>query len=513
MGIGKLTIALFSLAVMAAAQLPRAVTVHPVSMALNWPTAAEGRTAFGLDTRVVQSGFANTAAAQAVTPAYIGQLFLTDEKVLLVATTTTAGHLAPVMQVAEGTTYLLQDVQINGNNLSLNEGTITAASMDGSTHAFSVAAGAVYTDNVMRLQRPDDGAYCAIAYDIAGAEWAALGAGTPTSHVALRNRAFWEAGKASASANNDVRKMEIHQYAIHSATLYRYPRVILGDTGDFSIYGLAAGSGVDGSGDPTSPIALRITAAGQTGIGTASPTSLAGAGGKVVHLYSATDFPSFAIERAGARRWDLGLGDGTDSYAFLIHNATGSANVVVLHGSAPNSINVLSSGVASFAVGAAVKAGTSSSAAKVGGTLVANVTAVGNVGSGEDDLISYTVPASTLDTNGHSVRFTTPVAFAANGNNKTVKVYWNGSSVYSTTAVAANATAIEVVTIITRTGAATQNVTVRIVSGDSLIADHTVFTTGAGTLSGGVIFKLTGEATSNDDIIQKQLIGEFIPAP
>lgn len=141
-----------------------------------------------------------------------------------------------------------------------------------------------------------------------------------------------------------------------------------------------------------------------------------------------------------------------------------------------------------------------------------NVTAVGNVGAGEDDLQTYTVPGGLLTDNGDAVRITAEVTFAANGNNKRVKSYWNAVAVYDSTALAINAGAAKIVTTITRTGAATQNVSIEVISGNATLAHSFTATTGAGTLSGNVVYKLTGEATSNDDIINRQTIVEYLPA-
>lgn len=145
------------------------------------------------------------------------------------------------------------------------------------------------------------------------------------------------------------------------------------------------------------------------------------------------------------------------------------------------------------------------------GIIYSNTTAVGNVGTGEDDLISQTVAANTLQTNLDSIRLTWAVTFAANANNKTLKVYWNGVAVLNTGAVAYNAVQAVVEMVITRTGAATQNVIIKAIGG-GIFASQVAVTTGSATLSSSVVAKLTGEATSNNDIVANQLIVEFLPA-
>jgi len=147
------------------------------------------------------------------------------------------------------------------------------------------------------------------------------------------------------------------------------------------------------------------------------------------------------------------------------------------------------------------------------GPIFQTITPVGNIGTGEDDLISRTVAANTLGVNGGRLRFTWSVTFAANANNKTLKCYWNGVAVYSSGALALNAGGCVVEMIVTRTAAATQNIAVRVTSGNTTLPTSEVITTGAATLSGSVVAKLTGEATSNDDISARDLLVEYLPAP
>jgi hypothetical protein len=56
-------------------------------------------------------------------------------------------------------------------------------------------------------------------------------------------------------------------------------------------------------------------------------------------------------------------------------------------------------------------------------TLVSNVVDVGNVGTGEDDLITYTLPANTLAAEGQSLEIEAGFSLAANANSKTLKMY------------------------------------------------------------------------------------------
>lgn len=58
-----------------------------------------------------------------------------------------------------------------------------------------------------------------------------------------------------------------------------------------------------------------------------------------------------------------------------------------------------------------------------------DITSAANVGVGETTLHTLTVPANTLGTNGHAIEIRSVGQFAANANNKTVKVKFGGTTV------------------------------------------------------------------------------------
>lgn len=76
----------------------------------------------------------------------------------------------------------------------------------------------------------------------------------------------------------------------------------------------------------------------------------------------------------------------------------------------------------------------------------------------ETDGHSYTLPANSLNVDGKAVRVKVWGTVAANGNNKTAQLYFGGTSVYTTGAVAANAKPWCLEMLIVRTGAATQRI-------------------------------------------------------
>lgn len=148
---------------------------------------------------------------------------------------------------------------------------------------------------------------------------------------------------------------------------------------------------------------------------------------------------------------------------------------------------------------------------KFGGRLTANTTQVGNALTGEDDLMTYSVPAGILAVNGQNIFAIASGSFAANANLKTVKAYFGGTQVFTSGAIAANTGDWRMEVQIIRTGATTQIVNVDWSSGNALLTSFAVVTTPGETLSGAVTLRCTGEATLTDDVTQRTLTVNYNP--
>ena len=138
----------------------------------------------------------------------------------------------------------------------------------------------------------------------------------------------------------------------------------------------------------------------------------------------------------------------------------------------------------------------------VGGVIETLQSDVGNVGTGEDTLHTYTLPASMLNTNGQAVQIEAVFTFAANGNAKRVKLHFGATVVYDSGSVAENGGSVTVRATVVRTAATTQRALATVVGG-TLVADDSQYSTPGETLSGTVVIKSTGEATDNDDIVAR----------
>ena len=137
--------------------------------------------------------------------------------------------------------------------------------------------------------------------------------------------------------------------------------------------------------------------------------------------------------------------------------------------------------------------------------------AVGNVGVGEDNLMTYAVTANLMTFDGEGFQFRASGTIANNANAKRIRVKYGATTILDTGAAGiAISTAYDWVVTgeVIRTGAATQKCNATLVAGSTVaFAD---FATAAETLSTAITFKLTGEAVADNDISQETLTAQPI---
>lgn len=141
-------------------------------------------------------------------------------------------------------------------------------------------------------------------------------------------------------------------------------------------------------------------------------------------------------------------------------------------------------------------------------TTTTNTTAVGNITTGEDDLMTYSVPANTMGTNGDYMSFRASGTIANNANAKRIRIKYGATTILDTGAAglpASVAASWKCEAEVIRTGAATQKCSGKLEVGNGTTYPFVAYVTAAETLSGAVTLKLTGEATSTNDIVQETL--------
>lgn len=140
-----------------------------------------------------------------------------------------------------------------------------------------------------------------------------------------------------------------------------------------------------------------------------------------------------------------------------------------------------------------------------------NITTVGNVGGGTDDLMTYSLPANTLSGVGHTIRVTVSGRTAANANVKTVTFNFGAAGItINPTTAAPNNAPWRAVFEITRVTSTTQILFG--VSDFGAVPQATIRATPAETLSGAVTIKCTGLSGSSvtDDIQQDYMLVEAL---
>lgn len=146
---------------------------------------------------------------------------------------------------------------------------------------------------------------------------------------------------------------------------------------------------------------------------------------------------------------------------------------------------------------------------KLNGTLHMDMTAVGNVGTGEDTLISYTMPANVLY---EDLQFLEIIAFgivAANANNKQIKLKLGATEVFASPVILTtlpDGASWELTSRITRTGSATQKCISKMILNTKLCEACAQYVLASENTTSALNIFCTGEATADNDIVQEGLI-------
>lgn len=139
-------------------------------------------------------------------------------------------------------------------------------------------------------------------------------------------------------------------------------------------------------------------------------------------------------------------------------------------------------------------------------------TTVGNIGTGVDDLMSISIAAGLLTSNGDQLEVHAAGSYANNANNKEVKLLLGTTALVATGAAAQQNGDWQVRATIMRTAAATQRVIATHNTGASTGVTKITYTAGTEDFTTALTLKLTGEATTTDDITCKMLIVRIIPS-
>lgn len=133
-------------------------------------------------------------------------------------------------------------------------------------------------------------------------------------------------------------------------------------------------------------------------------------------------------------------------------------------------------------------------------------TQVTSVSTTETTLASYSVPANTLNTNSGSISGVFGGRFAASANNKQIRVKLGSTTVFDSGAMAITAAADFTVRIfIVRVGATSQKAVTSLIESSGVVQAFCDYTTATEDLTTTLTLAVTGQATTNGDIV-----GEFL---
>ena len=157
-------------------------------------------------------------------------------------------------------------------------------------------------------------------------------------------------------------------------------------------------------------------------------------------------------------------------------------------------------------------AGTGTAEPVMVGTISVNTTAVGNVGAGTDDLMTYSLPANSLSANGKGVRITAWGTYANNANAKTLALLFGATTINTGSLTISQSGLWRCDAFVLRTGSSTQKYFATVQSGTTTVvaSNNRSVGTAAETDAGAITIKFTGVGVSDNDIVQEGMIVEFI---
>jgi hypothetical protein len=168
---------------------------------------------------------------------------------------------------------------------------------------------------------------------------------------------------------------------------------------------------------------------------------------------------------------------------------------------------------------ASVPCGGSTSTARVGGSIFDHFVNAGNVTTGETDLYSDTLAASTLSVNGDKIEAQYAGVFVSSGTaTRQVRVYFGGTLVFDTgTLTLSLSAAWDCFVKCIRVSASVVRVAVSLTTEGAALAAYTAYTEVTGlTLTNTQVLKITGQAAgigaATNDIVAKLGDVKFFPA-
>jgi len=353
---------------------------------------------------------------------------------------------------------------------------------------------------------------------------------TEASMQVATNTTYWTTtGPTNIFTNTSSSASAVHNFSMNNVTLGGFSNQTTNLLGrGFNVYQITAGT-------PTST-ATQIGSAGISWNGAfyTGATSLAPAGfysqliastsvnrlgfWRLRENISSVD-PGDILSVEGGSEFGLGIGVSDPSARLHLVAGTATANTAPIKLTTGTALTTPENGSIEyhsshlwFTDGGVRYQIDQQATAGVSRVLNSNITTTGNVGTGEDVLYTYTVPAGQLTSDKDQLVANFSGRIGASGANKTIKIKFGGEILFNTGAVAdASGSDWTAEVRVYRTGAATQKAIVKFQSTNAAITSTVDYTTPAQTLSGTVVFEVTGEATSNNEVLFEMGEVSYLP--
>lgn len=232
-----------------------------------------------------------------------------------------------------------------------------------------------------------------------------------------------------------------------------------------------------------------------------------GANATKVRVYNTTDGTNYErgeVGWAGNVFRVVASAAGTGASRNVLIGTESSSGAVVIETNGTNRAQVNSAGCA-------IQVGTSTTLANAGCKLNLDVTAVGNVGGGTDNLITYSLPANAMANTASGIKIRVWGTYANNANAKTLNLLFGATSISGAiSGVTAQAGTWCIEAIVVRTGAATQDTFIQYTETGTIGQHINLVGTAAETLSGAITVKCTGAGTNDNDIVQEGMLVEML---
>lgn len=186
------------------------------------------------------------------------------------------------------------------------------------------------------------------------------------------------------------------------------------------------------------------------------------------------------------------LPGGTVSGAFIRFTSTTTAYVISGNSVSFNQISNKPTNMAGYGI--------------TNGVTVLNVqsTTVGNVGTGDDALHTYAIPAGTLGNNGESLSMVSAGTFATSANNKRLRVKLGTTTIFDSGALAITTASDWTLRVeIIRVSNTSQKNTITLITSSTTLVASTDYSTSSETLSSGLNLVVSGEATADNDVVEE----------